>query len=213
MSWKLFTLLVQAAGATALFSAFAVAAGIALGLLVCGVALSRFRAVAGAARFYVSFFRGVPLLVQLLLVYHLLPVLGLNVSSATAALVALTLCTAAYQAENLRGAFLSVPHGLGEAADVVGMTPWQRFRRIEAPIALRLAIPALLNEAVAILHASALISVVGVIELTKTARDLAASTLEPLPLYAMAGALYLVMNMVLVYSGRLAERRFSVRAA
>lgn len=213
MSWKLFTLLVQAAGATALFSAVAVAAGIVLGLLVSGAVLSHAKPLSAAARLYVSFFRGVPLLVQLLLVYHLLPVLGLNVSSATAAIIALTLCTAAYQAENLRGAFLSVPGGLIEAAEMVGMTSWQRFARIEAPIALRLAIPALLNEAVAILHASALISVVGVIELTKTARDLAASTLEPLPLYATAGLIYLVMNTVLVQGGRYAERLYKVRAA
>ncbi len=212
MSWKLFYLLVQAAGATALISAVAIVLGMILGLLVCGVTLARIRPAAALARLYVSFFRGVPLLVLLLLVYHLLPALGLNVSSVTAAILALTLCTAAYQAENLRGGFLSVPRGLVEAAEMVGMSPWQRFRRIEVPIAVRLAIPAMMNEAVAILHASALISVVGVIELTKTARDLSASTLEPLPLYAAAGALYLAMNLVLVRGGFVAERWLTLKA-
>lgn len=213
MSWKLLNLLVQAAGATALYSAVAVILGVVLGIVVCGAGLSGFKAAAVFTRIYVSFFRGVPLLVQLLLVYHLLPVIGLNVSSGSAALTALTLCTAAYQAENLRGAFLSVPRGLLEAADIVGMTTAQRFLRVEVPVALRMAIPALVNEAVAILHASALISVVGVIELTKTARDLAASTLDPLPLYAAAGLIYLAMNTVLVAGGRWAERRYMVRAA
>lgn len=213
MSWKLFLLLVKAAGATAWISAVSVLAGIALGVVVCAAGLSGSRPLARAARTYVSFFRGVPLLVLLLLVYHLLPELGINVSSDTAAIAALTLCTSAYQAENVRGGFLSVPRGLVEAAEMVGMTPRQRFLRVEAPIAVRLTIPAIMNEAVAILHASALISVVGVIELTKTTRDLSASTLEPLPLFAAAGAIYLALNWVLVGGGALAERRFRLGGA
>ena len=91
---------------------------------------------------------------------------------------------------------------------MVGMTPWQAFRRIRAPIAIRLTIPAMMNEAIAILHASALVSVVGVVELTKTARDLAASTLEPLPLYATAGAIYVVITYGLVAGGTVAGRVF-----
>jgi len=213
MSWKLFLLLVKAAGTTAAVSAVSILAGIALGIAVCGAALSRDLVLSAPARLYISFFRGVPLLVLLLLIYHLLPVIGINVSSVTAAILGLTLCTAAYQAENLRGGFLMVPTGLIEAADMVGMTPLQRFLRIRAPIAVRLAIPAIMNEAVAILHASALVSVVGVIELTKTARDMSAETLEPLPIYAAAGGLYLVLNWVLVRIGWLSERALRVKIA
>lgn len=213
MSWKLFSLLLEAAVTTAWISAISISAGLALGLVICTAGFSRRTWVAGAARLYVSFFRGVPLLVQLLLVYHLLPVLGLNVSSNVAAIMALTLCSAAYQAENLKGGFLSVPNGLVEAAQMVGMTSFQRFRRIVAPVALRLTIPAIVNEAVAILHASALVSVVGVMELTKMTRDLSASTLEPLPLFLMAGAIYIAMNIVLTTAGARAERLFRLPGA
>ena len=213
MSWKLFLLLVHAAGSTALISLAAIAIGLCIGIAICGAALARSHWLRIPARCYVSFFRGVPLLVQLLLCYHLLPLLGLNISSLSSALLALSLCTAAYQAENLRGGFLSVPRGLLEAADIAGMSPTQRFRRVAAPLAIRLTIPAMVNEAIAILHASALISVVGVIELTKTARDLSASTFQPLPIYASAGLLYLVLTGMLAIAGLLAERRLQVRQA
>ena len=212
MTPKLFLLLLQAAQSTLAITAVSIALGIALGTLLCAAGLAPARPVRAAARLYVSFFRGVPLLVQLLLFYHLLPVLGLNVSSVAAAILSLSLCTAAYQAENLRGGFLSVPPGLLEAADMVGMGPVQRFRRIQAPIAIRLTIPAMMNEAIQILHASALISVVGVVELTKTARDLSASTFLPLPIYAATGLIYLAITLTLVAVGLFSERRLRVMA-
>ncbi len=213
MTPRLFLLLLDAAQYTVAITAVSIAIGIAWGTVLCGAALSRAWLPRTAARLYISFFRGVPLLVQLLLFYHLLPVIGLNVSSAAAAVLALSLCTAAYQAENLRGGFLSVPAGLLEAADMVGMGPGQRFRRVQAPIAIRLTVPAMVNEAIQILHASALISVVGVIELTKTARDLSASTFLPLPIYAAAGLIYLAMTLALVAAGRFGERRLRVMGA
>ena len=213
MTLQLFLLLLEAARFTLAITAVSIACGLLLGVVLCGAALSGFAGLRGVARVYVSFFRGVPLLVQLLLFYNLLPLVGLNVSSVTAAVLALSLCTAAYQAENLRGGFLSVPAGLLEAADMVGMSPLQRFRRVQAPIAVRLTIPAMVNEAIQILHASALISVVGVIELTKTARDLSASTYLPLPIYACAGLIYLVMTLALVGLGLFSERRLRVMGA
>lgn len=213
MDWTLFLLMVRAAGATAAISLVSIVAGIAIGIGVCGVLLARSAWLRAPARLYVSFFRGVPLLVQLLLFYQLLPVVGINISSLWAAILALSLCTAAYQAENLRGGFLSVPPGLKEAADMVGMRPLQRFRRVEVPIAVRLTVPAMVNEAVGILHASALISVVGVVELTKTAQSISAATFAPLPVYACAGLLYLVLTGVIMALGSAAERRFRVRHA
>jgi polar amino acid transport system permease protein len=209
MSTKLFWLMVAAAGYTAAISFVSILLGLALGALVCAAMLSRSRAIAFAGRAYVSFFRGAPLLVQLLLIYNLLPVIGLNVPSLVAALAGLTLCTAAYQAETLRGGFAAVPSGLVEAADVVGLDARQTFVRIRLPIALRLTLPALVNEATMILKASSLISVVGVVELTQMAKNLADSTYAPLPIYATAGGLYLALNVVLGGLAGMAERRFN----
>jgi len=159
------------------------------------------------AQFFISFFRGVPLLVQLLLIYNLLPAVGINVPSIVAAVIGLSLCTAAYQAENLRGGFASVPLGLVESAEMVGLTPRQIFRRIKVPIALRLTFPALVNEAILILKASSLVSVVGIVELTRMAQDLAGSTFLPLQIFASAGLIYLGINWVVALAGGLIESR------
>lgn len=208
MSWKLFMLLVQASGWTIVISAVSITIGLAIGTVVSAAMLSSHRGLAFAGRTFVSFFRGAPLLVQLLLIYNLLPLLGLNVPSMVAAIVGLSLCTAAYQAENLRGGFASVPRGLLEAAEMLGLTPLQQFWRIRAPIALRLTLPALTNEAIMILKASSLVSVVGVVELTRMAQDLAASTFTPLPLFAAAGLIYLVINWLVALGGAALERSF-----
>lgn len=208
MSFKLFMLLVQACGWTIVISAVSIVVGLAIGTLVSGAMMSGHKGLAFAGRTFVSFFRGAPLLVQLLLIYNLLPLLGVNVPSMVAAVIGLSLCTAAYQAENLRGGFASVPRGLLEAADALGMTPMQQFRRIRAPIALRATLPALTNEAIMILKASSLVSVVGVVELTRMAQDLSASTFLPLQFYSAAGALYLIVNWAVAAGGAKLERSF-----
>ena len=191
-----------------MISSISIVIGLAIGTVVSAAMLAHSRALSFAGRTFVSFFRGAPLLVQLLLIYNLLPMLGLSVPSMVAAIVGLSLCTAAYQAENLRGGFASVPRGLLEAADMLGLSPFQQFWRIRAPIALRLTLPALTNEAIMILKASSLVSVVGVVELTRMAQDLSASTFQPLPLFAAAAVLYLVINSVVAVAARRLEGSF-----
>jgi polar amino acid transport system permease protein len=204
--WIDVRLLAIGAAATAVISLIAIVLGISIGVLVCASALARNRALRTFGQTYISFFRGSPLLVQLLLIYYLLPAVGIDVPSIVAAIAGLALCTAAYQAENLRGGFLNVAPGLIEAARMVGLNGRQILFRIRLPIALRLTLPAVLNEAVMILKASSLISVVGVSELTRTAQDLATSNYQPIPMYAIAGAFYLLLNRGLAGGGLLVER-------
>lgn len=206
MSTKLFLLLVQASVHTVVISVISIVIGLILAILISACLLSGKRWLVKLARIYVSFFRGVPLLVQLLLIYNLLPVIGISVPSVVAAIAGLALCTSAYQAENLRGGFESVPIGLIESADMAGLNPRQTFTRIRVPLAVRMTLPALINEAILILKASSLISVVGVVELTRMAQDLSASTFQPLQIFAAAGLLYLIINWGLVLLGHVVER-------
>jgi polar amino acid transport system permease protein len=209
MTPYLFGLLVKAALFTVVISGISIVIGFAIGMLVSAAWLSSHPALYWPARVFVSFFRGVPLLVQLLLIYNLLPALGVNVPSVVAAVVGLSLCTAAYQAENLRGGFMSVPRGLLESAEMAGLTPLQQLVRIRAPIAFRLTLPSLVNEAILILKASSLVSVVGVIELTKMAKDLDSDLYKPIQLYSTAGLLYFIINSVIAAAGKRAERKLS----
>jgi polar amino acid transport system permease protein len=205
----LFGLLVKAALFTIVISGVSIVIGFVIGMLVASAWSSSHIAISWPARVFVSFFRGVPLLVQLLLIYNLLPALGVNVPSVVAAVAGLSLCTAAYQAENLRGGFASVPRGLLESAEMAGLTPTQQLIRIRAPIAFRLTLPSLVNEAILILKASSLVSVVGVIELTKMAKDLDSDLYKPIQLYATAGLLYFLINAAIAAAGKRAERKLS----
>lgn len=209
MSWKLFWLLVEAARLTIILSVISISIGFVLSSLVCAAVMSTNRAARIAGKLFVSFFRGTPLLVQLLLIYYLLPTIGLNVPSEVAAVVGMSLCTAAYQAEILRGGFSSVSRGLIEAANMCGFSRFAIFRRIRLPIAVQLTIPALTSEAIMMLKSSSLVSVVGVVELTRMAQDLAASTYRPLELYAAAGLIYLIINIVVAASGLRLEKHMS----
>ncbi|HSI39939.1 MAG TPA: amino acid ABC transporter permease [Xanthobacteraceae bacterium] len=206
-------MLLGAAVWTVVYSLSSVAIGFCIGTLVCAAGLSGSRIGRGFAAFYVSFFRGVPLLVQLLLSYYCLPLFGINVPSSVAAVGTLALCTGAYLAEILRGGFLGIPRGQIEAARMLGLSRPQILTRIEVPLAVRLTLPSLVNETTMMVKSSSLISVVGVLELTRLAQNIATSTFQPLEIYLTAGAIYFAINGVISAAGTLAERRFRAEGA
>ncbi|WP_146585220.1 amino acid ABC transporter permease [Puniceibacterium confluentis] len=205
MTWSLFQLLLQASLMTIFVSAISICAGLAIAVVLSALRMSGNRLAYAGAGLFISFFRGVPLLVQLLLIFNLLPVIGITLPSLATAIIGLSLCTAAYQAENLRGGFEGVPIGLIESAEMAGFSRMQAFVYIRTPIALRLTFPALVNEAILILKSSSLVSVVGLVELTKMAQNLSASTYQPLPIFASAGLIYLVINLIVALAARRAE--------
>ncbi|MCA8022650.1 amino acid ABC transporter permease [Burkholderia metallica] len=183
--------------------------GFFIGLVVCSARLSPSRWISAIGGAYVFVFRGLPLLVQLLLVYYLLPFVGVNVPPLVAAISAVSLCSAAYVAEILRGGFLSIPGGHVEAARMLGMRTLATLWRIKVPQATRLTLPSLANEMVLLIKASSLISVVGVAEVTRTAQNIAASTYRPLEAYLAAGLIYFVINGTLAAFAHLAEHRLN----
>lgn len=200
-------LLLHAALATIGISLTGLAIGFFVAIGVCAARLSPKRAARMFGGAYVFFFRGVPMLVQLLLVYYLLPFAGINVSPIVAAISAVSLCSASYIAEILRGGFLSIPPGHLEAARMLGLSPFDMLRRILVPQAFRLTLPSLVNEMVLLIKASSLISVVGVAELTRTAQNIAASTYRPLEAYLAAGLIYFVICGCLALVAHAAEYR------
>ena len=139
--------------------------------------------------------------------YYALPSLGIELPSFVAAIIALGVCTAAYQAENLRGGFISVPSGQAEAARAFGYRSHQIFRYVLLPQALRIAMPPVVNEMVAILKASSVISVVGVADLTRVSQNIVARTQDPIQWYGLAALLYFVLNVGIGHVGRRAEHR------
>lgn len=166
------------------------------------------------ARVYISFLRGVPVLVLLLIVYFgLTNQFGIRLSPFVAAAIGLTLNASAYCAEVIRSAVLSVPTGQWEAAWTVGMNRRTSLRRIILPEAARTAVPPLSNTAIGVLKDTSLVSVITVADMVRQAQVAAAPTFRFFTLYLLAGLYFWVIVIVLsAAQGRL-EKRLSRYAA
>ncbi len=172
-----------------------------------------------ATGIYVWLFRGVPILVQLYLFYFgILAYLsqvrglsGLHLDSAfLAALIVLSLTSAAYQSQIFRASIQSLPEGQLKAARALGMTEGQAIRNIVLPQALRLSIPGWSNEYSILLKDSALAFAIGVMEIMSRTRSVAALTHEPLPFALVAGILFYIMTHIGVRALRTLEHKVRI---
>ncbi len=170
---------------------------------------------------YMFFFRGTPLLVQLFLVYYGLaqfeairqgPLWTYLRDPFWCATITMTLHTAAYIAEILRGAIQAIPPGELEAARALGMSKTQTLLHITLPRAARIGLPAYSNEVILMLKASSLASTITLLELTGMSRTIIARTYMPVEIFFAAGMFYLVIAYVMVRAFKLLERRLRVDA-
>jgi polar amino acid transport system permease protein len=161
------------------------------------------------ASFYVSFFRGTPLLLQILFIYLALPQAGIVLPAIPTAIVALSLNYGSYMTEVFRSGIEAVPHGQREAAESLGMTSRTTFRRIIAPQAFRIVTPAVGNDFVAMIKDSSLASVVGVQELLWRAQTAGRPTFQSMQTLLVAAFIYwmLTIGFSLVQGG--IERRMA----
>jgi polar amino acid transport system permease protein len=162
-----------------------------------------------AARIYVDTLRGIPQLVLIFAIFYGFPVLGLPLSAILAGILALSLFCGAHVAEIVRGAVASIPRGQSDAAMGIGLTFRQRLRHVIFPQAVVRILPAWVNTAVEIVKSSSLVSLVSVIDLTMAVQQVVGRTREALLFYAVAAALYFVLNFTLSMAGQRLERRFS----
>ncbi|MGV8841876.1 MAG: ABC transporter permease [Pseudomonas sp.] len=194
---------------------FAVAAGLLLAIPIGIARASRHWYVRAIPYGYIFFFRGTPLLVQLFLVYYGVaqfeavregPLWPFLREAYWCAILTMTLHTAAYIAEILRGAIQAVPPGEVEAARALGMSRWQAMFYIILPRAARIGLPAYSNEVILMLKASALASTITLLELTGMARTIIARTYLPVEIFFAAGMFYLLIAFILVKGFKLLER-------
>ncbi|AUH63862.1 amino acid ABC transporter permease [Paracoccus zhejiangensis] len=202
--------LAMAARFTLLVSGLGIALGLVIGALVCACALSKSRGLRRFAAIWVSFLRGVPLLVQLLLMYYLLPVVGISIPALAAAVITVGICASAYISEIWRGAIGALPPGQSEAAEAIGMAPGTIWTRIVLPQAVVMSLPALVNELILLVKASSLVSMVGIMEVTRASQAQAATTFRPLEVYLAAACIYLAINLCLAGIGRWLEHKAAV---
>ena len=225
MEWELFLKwlpkLIQGATLTLELTALSVIAGLIVAIPLGIARSSKLWYVRSLPYAYIFFFRGTPLLIQLFLVYY-----GLGQFEAVresvlwpylrspfwCAVITMTLHTAAYIAEILRGAIQAIPPGEIEAARALGMSRFKTLVHIVMPRAARIGLPAYSNEVILMLKASSLASTVTLLELTGMTRTIIARTYQTVDMFLIAGMIYLVMSFVLIQGFKLLERWLRVDA-
>ncbi|MCB1084998.1 MAG: amino acid ABC transporter permease [Chlamydiia bacterium] len=154
--------------------------------------------------------RAIPFFVQLLIAYFVVPdLLEINLSPFTASVVALGICSSGYVAQFIRGGLDGIPISHWEAALTLGYTRTQTLVKVIFPQAFRLALPALNNELEALLKSTAIVSSIGMLELTRIGMNVVSREMEPVPIYLAIACLYMCLSIVLNLITKRIEKKVS----
>lgn len=203
---------------TLLFVVVAWILGLALSVLVTAGRLSHIKWLQRVLAVYVSFVRSIPMILQLFLIYYGLPALlsafGIKVSGVsrfTFCVIAFVLYYGAYLSEDLRPAYLAVDQGQRQAAIALGYTPLQTELKVIIPQAVPIAIPALGNEIMNMVHQSSLLFALGVVDIMGEAQQMINQdySVKPVLVYFIAGLIYWILTLAIDYLRRVVERRTS----
>ncbi|MCE5285710.1 MAG: amino acid ABC transporter permease [Pelosinus sp.] len=193
--------------------------GLLIGSYIALVRLYKMPVLSQLATVYVSFIRGIPILVLLYIVYIGLPVLveGLfhvNINrwdTLIFVLIAYIVNSSAFLSEIIRSAVAGVEVGQTEAAYAVGMTRWQAFRRIVFPQAIKIALPALGNNIVSLLKDTSLAYTLGVIDIIGVIKAISSNTYRSLEAYAAAAIIFFVLSLLLEQTFKRLEKRLGTK--
>jgi polar amino acid transport system substrate-binding protein len=202
-------LLLQGALVTLEISALSMALAIALGLLLAVFRVFGPPFVAWPVVGFIEVIRGTPLLIQLFIIFYGLPAIGIRFSPLWAAVIGLGINYAAYEAENYRAGIQSIPRGQLDAALALGLTRIQTIRKIVLPQAIRLVIPPVTNDFIALLKDSSLVSVITMVELTKMYGQLAATNYDYIGIGLLTAAIYFVLGLPIARLSRMLESRLA----
>lgn len=203
--------LLRGAGLTLMICAASGILGSLIGVLLGTARTSPSRIARWLSTIYVSFIRGVPILIILLFTYFALPLIApsFTFSREFTAIVGLSIYSGAYMAEIMRGGIQAVPKGQSEAAVALGMHYFSRVRYVVFPQALRIAVPPAIGFLIALVKASSLVSVIGFVDLTRAGRIVTTVNQEPLTTFIIVAALYFVISYPISLLGTWFERKLA----
>ncbi|WP_134499260.1 amino acid ABC transporter permease [Microvirga pakistanensis] len=206
---KIGFLLTQGLVTTLYVSAISIMIASILAMIGAVAKLSSNGIALGIANFYTSLFRGLPLLMQIYMIYLGLPQLGYVINAVPAGILALSLCYGAYMTEIFRAGIESIPKGQWEASRALGLKPKDTLTRIILPQAMRIIVPPTGNQFIAMLKDSSLVSVVGVWELMYLARTQGQTEFRHVEMMITASLIYWILSIVLELIQARIERRFN----
>ncbi len=193
------------------FTLLSMVVGFALGFILALIKVSKSKFLAPLrwfATFYTSVFRGTPQLVQLFIIYYATPQLfGYSIPELNAAVICFGLNSAAYISETLKGGILGIDKGQFEASKALGIGYIRTMLFIILPQALKITLPALVNECISLLKGSSLVSTIGVMDLMRASQKTVAATFHAFEPYLLVALIYYIVVMALTQVSKLLERK------
>ncbi|WP_136807686.1 amino acid ABC transporter permease [Desulfosediminicola flagellatus] len=209
-TWDIVSNLLVGAGWTVGLSIAAFVLGSTVGMITLFARVSPKSFLQTPAKVYIEFFQDTPLLMQLFLLFFGLALIGFDISPLLTALLGLTLFTSAYLAEIWRGCVESLSTGQWEASASLAMNRWQQMRYVILPQAIRIAIPPTVGFSVQVVKGTAVTSIIGFMDITKTGTMIANATFRPLFVYGLVALGYFLICFPLSAFARHVERRMHV---
>ncbi|AEV28076.1 amine acid ABC transporter, permease protein, 3-TM region, His/Glu/Gln/Arg/opine family [Sphaerochaeta pleomorpha str. Grapes] len=199
--------LLNGCAVTLLLCSISLALALILGIVLALQRDAKHPLVSSPARFFIWIFRGTPLMVQLYLIYYGLPSFGIKLTAISAGILGMSLNTSAYIAEIIRSGIHAIDSGQREAAKALGMSPVMEMRRIVAPQATKVCLLPLVNQFVATIKNSSILSVITITELTRVGTLISYSTFRHFESYIAIAVLYLVLTTLFTSLAGFLERR------
>jgi polar amino acid transport system permease protein len=181
---------------------------IPLGVLVTFLRLSKNKLVSGITQCYILIMRGTPLLLQMIVIFYGLPLIGITFDRFTAGIIAFILNYAAYFAEIFRGGVQSIDRGQYEASKVLGLDKVTMYKRIIFPQVLKRILPPVSNEVITLVKDTSLVYILGLNDILRIAQIAMNREVSLIPLF-QAGAIYLVFVAILTKGFELLEKKFT----
>ncbi|MGL4998875.1 MAG: amino acid ABC transporter permease [Cetobacterium sp.] len=179
------------------------------GILLALGRVSKRKSINICIQIYTWIFRGTPLLLQLFFVYYGLPVVGITLEPFTAALITFVINYSAYTCEIFRGSILGVNNGQYEAAQVLGYNYWQTMFKIIIPQSLITAIPALSNEAIALIKDTSLVSAIGMAEILRNSKEIVTRDFSITP-FILCASIYLILSTIIIFVLKNIEKKVNI---
>ncbi len=184
--------------------------GSIIGLVIALIKISQNKPLVFIGTMYTWIFRGMPLLVQLFIIYYGLPSIGIEFTAHQAAVMGLSLCGGAYIAEIIRAGIQSIDKGQMEAAYSLGMSWKQAMFRVIIPQSFKRLIPPMGNEFITLLKDTSLVAVISMVELLRAAQTQASATFKPFEMYMTAGVIYLLLTTIFTIAFKKIEERLAL---
>ncbi|MDR1232679.1 MAG: ABC transporter substrate-binding protein/permease [Puniceicoccales bacterium] len=207
---KVLPFFIKAAYVTLMISILSMCVAIVLGLCFAIMRVYMPKWISFFAISVIELLRGIPLLIQLFFVFYGLPCIGITLPPLVAGILTLGMNYAAYEAENFRAGMAAVPYGQMEAARALGMNQWQSLRHVILPQAFTFVLPPLTNDFIAILKDSSLVSLITIMELTKTYMLIASNSFNFFGMGAIVALIYFLIGLPFAQLAKLAEKHLKL---